>query len=56
MPDVNCKDCRYRYWLAKYGETAWGMTCDQVGTDFCEKMNDPEFRKFMEEQYGKTET
>lgn len=50
MFDVNCKDCRYRYWLAKYGSHVWGIDCDQIGTDFCKKMNDPEFRKYMEEQ------
>lgn len=47
MLDVNCKDCRYRYWLAKYGSHVWGEDCDQYGRDLCKKMNDPGFIKFM---------
>lgn len=48
---LNCKDCRYRYWLAKAcGVHVWGLDCDKVGSDLCEKMNDPKIIKYMEEQ------
>ena len=43
MLEVNCKDCRYRYWAAKYGRHVWGQDCDKYGQDLCKKMNDPEF-------------
>ena len=47
MLDVNCKDCRYRYWLTKYGGHVWGEDCDEYGTDLCKKMNDPGFAEFV---------
>lgn len=51
MPKPNCKDCRYRYWLAKECDThVWWTDCDKCGTEFCENMNDPEFIEFMNEK------
>ena len=51
MDETNCEKCRYRIWLTKYGETpVYGKDCDQYGTDFCKKMNDPGFIKFMEDR------
>ena len=47
MLEVNCKECRYRFWLAECGVHEWATTCDQYGTDLCKKMNDPEFIEFM---------
>lgn len=49
MLAANCKDCRYRYWLAKYGGHVWGEDCDHYGDDLCEKMNDPDFIEFMKQ-------
>ena len=50
MLDVNCKDCRYRYWLAKMCDVhVWGIDCDKYGTEFCKRMNNPEFIKHMKE-------
>lgn len=57
MEKPNCKKCRYRHWLIKYGETpAVDEDCDQYGTDLCEKMNNPDFIKFMDERNGKDGT
>lgn len=54
MDNPNCEKCRYRIWLTKLCDTpVWGEDCDQYGTDFCKKMNDPEFIKFMEGKSGK---
>lgn len=48
MLDVNCKDCCYRYWLAKLWDChVWAEDCDKYGTDFCENMNDPVLIEFM---------
>lgn len=47
----NCEKCRYRYWLTEFGEMpATGKDCNQYGTDLCEKMNNPDFIKFMDER------
>ena len=43
----NCKDCRYRYWLARLCDTHVDYCdCDRLGTDLCVKMNDPKFIEF----------
>lgn len=49
----NCKDCRYRYWLAKMDFHVWWTDCDKYGTKLCENMNDPSFIKWMDERNGK---
>lgn len=49
MEKPNCKKCRYRYWLAQLCDIhVWQEDCDKYGTDLCQKMNDPEFIKFMQ--------
>ena len=56
MEKLNCEKCRYRYWLTEFGETpALGEACDKYGTDLCEKMNNPDFIKFMDERNGMAE-
>ena len=46
--DVDCKNCRYRKWLAILCDChVWKEDCDKYGTDLCEKMNDPEFIEYM---------
>lgn len=48
MLNVNCKDCHYRYWLAKLCDChVCAEDCGKYGTDLCEKMNDPAFIEFM---------
>lgn len=47
----DCQRCRYRYWLIEMFDIHVDMhDCDKYGQDLCQKMNDPEFIKFMEEQ------
>jgi hypothetical protein len=47
----DCKNCRYHYWLVHdFDIHVDAIDCDQVGTDFCQTMNDPEFIKFMKER------
>lgn len=47
----NCKECRYRYWLAKYADChVWWQNCEHCGDELCEKMNDPGFIKWMGER------
>ena len=49
METPNCKKCRYRIHLANLCDIHVDHhDCDKVGTEFCEKMNDPEFIDFME--------
>lgn len=50
MAEPNCKDCRYRYWLARYDCHIVASDCDKYGTEFCEKMNNPDFIEFMKGQ------
>ena len=50
MAEPNCKDCRYRYWLAIYDCHIAASDCDKYGTEFCEKMNNPDFIEFMKGQ------
>ena len=51
---LDCKNCRYRFWLAR----DWDIhvdehDCDKKGQDLCKKMNDPDFIKFMQERWKK---
>lgn len=57
MEMPNCEKCRYRYWLTRHGFSppTW-KDCIQYGTDLCEKMNNPDFIKFMDERNGKDGT
>lgn len=49
METPNCKKCRYRIHLANLCDIHVDhLDCDKVGTELCEKMNDPEFIDFME--------
>lgn len=51
---VNCKECRYRYWLARYADChVWWQDCDHCGDELCEKMNDPDFIKWIKEMGDK---
>ena len=57
MKKPNCKKCRYRIHLAKLCDIhVWWTDCDKHGTDLCEKMNNPDFIKFMDERNGKDGT
>lgn len=47
----DCKNCRYHYWLAHdFDIHVDEHDCDKRGMDLCQKMNDPEFIKFMKER------
>ncbi len=49
MEKPNCKKCRYRIAIARMVDMhVWEEDCDKYGTDFCEKMNNPEFIKCMD--------
>ena len=50
MVEPNCEDCVYRRFLAKFYHT---RDCDKYGTDFCKKMVDPDFIKFVLGNEGK---
>ena len=51
MDEPNCEKCRYRYWLSKDWDIhVWGKDCDKYGQDLCQKMNDPEFIRWMDER------
>ena len=53
MLKTNCKDCLYRQLLADTADChVWGEDCDHYGDDFCRKMCDPGFIKFMQEKGG----
>lgn len=57
MEKPNCEKCRYRIHLAKIADIhVWKEDCDKYGTDICEKMNNPDFIKFMDERNGKDGT
>ena len=50
----NCKTCRYRYWLRELCDIHVDeKDCDEAGTEFCKKMNDPDFIQFMAEKSRK---
>ena len=51
METPDCKHCRYRIWLVRLCDIhVEADDCDKYGTELCQKMNDPEFIKFMEEK------
>lgn len=51
MDKPNCKTCRYRIWLARLCDVhVYADDCDKYGTEFCEKMNNPEFIEFMKKE------
>lgn len=51
----NCKDCRYRFWLANlcHIHIEGEYECDEAGTELCKKMNDPDFIQFMKDRGSK---
>ena len=54
METPDCQHCRYRYWLREMCDIHVDMhDCDKYGQDLCEKMNDPDFIKFMDERNSK---